>query len=214
MINRRLFLRAPAALAAAGLATTGLATTGIAGRTAPARAAQIDDDGLHVQPWFMDTFLEMRDDHAEAREAGKNFVVFFEQRGCPYCREMHEVNLARPDIADYVKSNFGAVRINIWGSKRVTDFDGEELEERALARKWGVSFTPTLSFFGMDEPEAGKTGRDLEVARMPGYFKPFHFLSMFEYVRDGAYADTDFQRYIHAKVEKLEEQGVKVDIWN
>lgn len=203
MINRRLLLGAPAVLAAAS----------VAGRAPLARAAEIDDDGLHVQPWFMDTFLEMRDDLAEAGSAGKNFVVFFEQRGCPYCREMHEVNLARPDIADYVKNNFGAVRINIWGSKKVTDFDGEELEERSLARKWGVSFTPTLSFFGMGEPEE-KPGRELEVARMPGYFKPFHFISMFEYVRQGAYEDTDFQRFIHAKVEKLEEQGVKVDIWN
>ena len=126
---------------------------------------------------------------------------------------MHEVNLARPDIASYVSENFGAVRVNIWGSKTVTDFDGEELEERKLARKWGVSFTPTLSFFGMGEPEE-KSGRDLEVARMPGYFKPFHFLSMFEYVRQGAYKDLDFQNFLHDKVAKLEAQGVKVDIWN
>ena len=204
MIDRRFLLRAPLVLAAAGSLA----------RLSPAHAAQLDDDGLHVQPWFMNTFMEMREDIAEANDAGKNLVVFFEQRGCPYCREMHEVNLARPEIADYVKENFAAVRINIWGSKTVTDFDGEELEERELARKWGVSFTPTLVYFGTGEPEEGKSGRDLEVARMPGYFKPFHFVSMFEYVRQGAYADTDFQRFLQAKVETLEEQGVKVDIWN
>ncbi|MCG6858704.1 MAG: thioredoxin family protein [Salaquimonas sp.] len=201
MINRRVLLGASAAMLAAGALTR------------RPLAAQLNDDGLHVQPWFMDTFLDLRDDLNEAGAAGKNFAVFFEQRGCPYCREMHEVNLVRPEIADYIGENFAAVQLNLWGSRAVTDFDGEEMEERQLARKWGVNFTPTISFFAMGEPEQ-KPGRDLEVARMPGYFKPFHFLSMFEFVREGRYKDTDFQRFLQDKVQKLEAEGVKVDIWN
>lgn len=203
MIDRRMLLRAPAALFAAAMVS----------RPNITRAAQLNDDGLHVQPWFMDTFLELTDDLAEASAQGKNFAVFFEQRGCPYCREMHTVNLARPEISDYIAANYAPIQLNLWGSRMVTDFDGEELEERDLARKWGVNFTPTICFFPMGEHEA-KSGRDLEVARMPGYFKPFHFISMFEYVRNERYKDIDFQRFLQEKVAKLEEEGIKVDIWN
>lgn len=202
MIKRRTLLQLPTILLTAGM---GL-------RPRPAGAVELNDDGLHVQPWFLDTFLELADDLKEAGDQGKNFAVFFEQRGCPYCREMHQVNLARPEISGYIAANFAPIQLNLWGSRMVTDFDGEELEERDLARKWGVNFTPTICFFPMGDPEA-KSGRDLEVARMPGYFKPFHFVSMFEYVRQGRYKDIDFQRFLQEKVAKLEEEGVKVDIW-
>ena len=168
-------------------------------------AAEIGDDGLHVQPWFMQTFLDLAEDKAEAEAAGKHFAIVFEQRGCPYCKAMHEVNFARPEIADYVSSNFGMLQLNLWGSRAVTDFDGEELEERDLARKWNVHFTPTIVFFG--------PGGDAEVIRMPGYFKPFHFISMFEYVASDHYAGEGFQRFLQARFDRLEEEGRKPDLW-
>ncbi|MFZ1816185.1 MAG: thioredoxin family protein [Rhizobiaceae bacterium] len=203
MPTRRLFTTA--------LAVTALATPQLI-LNRKALAAELSDDGLHIQPWFMQTFLDMREDQSEAAAAGKHFVVFFEQKGCPYCREMHTVNLARAEIADYVSENFGVVQLNLWGSREVTDFDGEAMEERDLARKWGVNFTPTLTFFSMDEPQ-NKPGQQIEVARMPGYFKPFHFLTMFEYVRENHHKDIGFQRYLQDKFEKLEAEGKKPDVW-
>ena len=192
MIDRRQFTLLLAASAATATAY-------------PAIAAEIGDDGLHVQPWFMQTFLDLAEDKAEAEAAGKHFAVVFEQRGCPYCREMHEVNFARPEIADYVSSNFGMLQLNMWGSRAVTDFDGEELEERDLARKWNVHFTPTIVFFG--------PGGDAELIRMPGYFKPFHFISMFEYVAGDHYAEEGFQRFLQTRFDRLEEEGKKPDLW-
>lgn len=179
-----------------------------------AAAAEVGDNGLHVQPWFVDSFLDLREDLDTAAGAGKNFAVLFEQRGCPYCREMHTVNLAIPEISGYVRENFDVLQLDMWGSRKVTDFDGEELEERELAQKWRVQFTPTISYFPQNLSGGnGKSGRDLEAARMPGYFKPFHFVSMFEYVRDGAYADQPFQRFLQAKFKRLEEEGKKPEIW-
>ncbi|MCB1417139.1 MAG: thioredoxin family protein, partial [Nitratireductor sp.] len=148
------------------------------------RAAELNDDGLHVQPWFMETFLDLAEDKAEAEAQGRHFAVLFEQRGCPYCREMHQVNFARDDIADYVKANFGILQLNMWGAREVTDFDGEAMEERDLARKWNVNFTPTIVFLRKD---GSGTASQMEVLRMPGYFKPFHFISMFEYVAEAKY---------------------------
>jgi len=182
-----------------------LAASAAAVTSVPAIATEIGDDGLHVQPWFMQTFLDLAEDKAEAEAAGKHFAVVFEQRGCPYCKEMHEVNFARPEIADYVSSNFGMLQLNMWGSRAVTDFDGEEMEERELARKWNVHFTPTIVFFG--------PGGDAEVIRMPGYFKPFHFISMFEYVAGDHYSNEGFQRFLQARFDRLEEEGKKPDLW-
>ena len=88
------------------------------------------------------------------------------------------------------------------------------MEERALARRWQINFTPTIIFFPNDPAAVdGKIGRNAEIARMPGYFKPFHFLSMFEFVREGLYRDQSFQRYLQNKFEKLRAEGKDPDVW-
>ena len=175
------------------------------------RAAELNDDGLHVQPWFMETFLDLAEDKAEAEAQGRHFAVLFEQRGCPYCREMHQVNFARDDIVDYVKANFGILQLNMWGAREVTDFDGQAMEERDLARKWNVNFTPTIVFLRKD---GSGTASQMEVLRMPGYFKPFHFISMFEYVAEAKYDGGEgFQRYLQEKFQRYEAEGKKPDVW-
>lgn len=158
-----------------------------------------NDDGLIIQPWFLDSFLILGEDLAEASSNGKRFAVFWELKGCPYCKETHRVNLAKPDILDYVKSNFTILQLNVIGSRIVTDFDGEELSEKDLARKWQVRFTPTIQFFTDDAAAAdGKSGRESEVARIPGYFKPAHFMAMFKYVEEKAYTRQKFHEYVRA----------------
>ena len=175
---------------------------------------ELGDDGLHKQPWFSNTFLDLGEDLAEATAAGKDLMVLIEQNGCPYCHEMHYVNFQRPELVDYIKAHYMVVQLDMWGSREVTDFDGEVMEERALARKWLVNFTPTISFFSRDVAgSSGKSGRDLEAARMPGYFKPYHFASMFEFVHDGSYKTENFQKYIQEKFRRLEEEGKKPSIW-
>lgn len=194
----------------------GLATGVMGGMVAAAGRIEpiLGEDGMYHQSWFVNSFLDLKEDLAEAAEAGKRFVVMWEQRGCPYCRETHMVNFARPDINHYVRDNFAVLQLDLWGSREVTDFDGETLEERALARKWGIVFTPTIMFFAESVAEVeGKTGAQAEVTRMPGYFKPFHFITMFEYVKESAYERQHFQKFLQAKGDRLRAQGVKVNIW-
>lgn len=171
-------------------------------------------NGLYVQDWFHESFLDMSEDLAEAAEQGKHLAILWEQRGCPYCREMHAVNFADPEIRSYIQENFTIVQLDMWGSRTVTDFDGEALEERAMARKWGVHFTPTIMFFS-DDPAAtaGKPANQGEVMRMPGYFKPFHFISMFEYVRGAHYENIGFQKFIQARYNRLKEEGKEPKVW-
>jgi thioredoxin-related protein len=163
------------------------------------------DDGLYTQPWFKhDSFLELKDDLAEAHGKGKRLAILWEQRGCPYCREMHRVNFAKPAITEFIKANFDIIQLNMWGDREVVDTDGETLTEKQLARKWRVQFTPTTVFLG----EEGT-----EVFRMPGYFKPFHFIGIYRYVAAKGYEDEGFQRWLQNLADKMETEGKSIDLW-
>ena len=167
---------------------------------ARARAEPIlTDDGLYKEPWFLESFLELADDLEAAHKEGKRFVIMWELKGCPYCKETHFVTFARGDISDYIKANFEVLQLNIIGSRKVTDFDGTELSEKALAAKYGVRFTPTFQFF----PERAAALKVLEpakreVARLPGYMRPDDFLAMFRYVREKAYESKSFRDFVKA----------------
>jgi thioredoxin-related protein len=196
----------------AGLAGSGLVAASqlvAANRYEPV----MGDDGLLTQPWFMNTFLILPDDLKEVGAQGKRLAVFWEQRGCPYCREMHMVNLAKPKIADYVRKHFGVLQLNIFGAREVTDFDGQVLGERQFSQKSRVRFTPTIQFFPDTLTKAqGKPGVEVEVARISGYFRPFHFLSMFEFVYERQYEHTTFQAYLQEKLAALSAKGLKPEV--
>ncbi len=206
MINRRNLLRnfAVSTAAASTLASTS-ATYSATG------SAAIGDNGLHIQDWFLESFFDLKEDRSDAAANGKSLAVLFEQRGCPYCAEMHRVNFARKEITDYIKANFEFLQVDLWGSREMTDFDGAQLPEKKLARKWRVNFTPTIVFIKPGTEEVDPF--ELEVARIPGYFKPFHFISMFEFVQMKKYEEMPFQRYLQTKFKALEEKGIKPDVW-
>lgn len=197
------------------LLTAGAAASSLIPAASNAAEPELNDDGLHTQPWFHTSFLDLKEDVAEANEAGKSLAILWEQQGCPYCREMHKVNLAQKDIADYIREHFLVLQLNLYGARAVTDFDGEELEERQLARRWRINFTPTINFFPNDPAAVdGKNGADAEIWRLTGYWKPFHFRSTFVYVNRGAYEDEpNFQKWLLEYREKLRAEGKNVDIW-
>ena len=178
----------------------GTAASGILGAE-PARAEEpvLTDDGLYKQSWFLESFLDLAEDLEDAHKAGKRFVVMWELKGCPYCKETHFVNFAQPEISDYIKANFEVLQLNIIGSRIVTDFDGAKLSEKAMAAKYGVRFTPTFQFFAERAgPLKNEPPQKREVARAPGYLRPEDFLAMFRYVRQKAYRDKSFRDFVKA----------------
>ena len=208
MLSRRHLITATVALAVV------LGAAGTAAAAEKSYPPVLAEDGLYHQPWFLNSFLNLSEDLAETAAAGKRLAIIWEQKGCPYCRETHRVNFAKPEITDYIKKHFNIIQLNLWGDREVTDFDGEALPEKKLARKHRVVFTPTIQFFPETAAEiVGKRGADAEVARMPGYFKPFHFLSMFEYVYTKGYDKLHFQRWLQAKAKKMQAEGKTVDLW-
>ncbi len=166
----------------------------------PAGAQELGDDGLHKQPWMRDTFLDLREDLADATADGKRLAIFVEQRGCIYCLKMHREVFSDPAISDYIGATYAVVQLNLHGALEVTDFDGESLPERDMVRKWGVLFTPTIVFLPETVPD-GQTAMDAQVAVMPGAFGKGTVLDLFTWVAEKRYAlenGEDFQRY-HAR---------------
>lgn len=195
---------------------------GLAATAAEQRAAKpvlpmpaMGDDGLYHQPWFLQSFLDLREDLRDAAAKGKRLAVLWEQRGCPYCKELHVVNFREPEIVDYIRANFEVIQLNLRGARPVTDFDGKVMTEREIARRYAINFTPTVQFFpaSLDKMQ-GKTGQEAEVWRLLGYWKPFHFVNSFVYVRENAYeTDLDFQEWLSARAKKLRSEGKDVKLW-
>lgn len=164
----------------------------------PALAAEIGEDGLHKQDWFAITFKDMAEDLQTASDEGKRLAIIFEQRGCIYCSRLHEEVFSAPEVSAFIRENFYVVQMNLFGDEEVTDFDGEAMSEKEMARRWGVVFTPTILFMPDQPPETG-TAAQAAVSVMPGAFGKHTTLNMFRWVREKGYdGDEHFQKY-HAR---------------
>ncbi|MDV4143767.1 thioredoxin family protein [Shimia sp. FJ5] len=176
----------------------------------PVWAADVDADGLHKVDWYQDTWKDLQEDFATAKEEGKRLLIIVEQRGCIYCREMHETSFKDEKVRARLTEDYYPIRINLHGATEMVDTDGEAMEERAAARKWGVMFTPTMIFMPPDLDEETSAIRQA-VAVMPGAFKPGTTYDLLTWVLEERYLDQseeDFQRY-HARMirERRAEQG-------
>lgn len=186
---------------------TALAAIFVLAGLTPGLSATVGEDGLHKQPWFTVTFKDVAEDIETAAQEGKRLAIVFEQRGCIYCRAMHEKILSDPEVADYIKANFMVVQYNMFGDEEVIDVNGDELTEKTAARQWGYVFTPTIVFLPEEAPETG-TVAETAVATMPGSFGKWTFLNMFRWVKEKGYeSDEHFQKYHARIINELRDQG-------
>lgn len=139
-------------------------------------------------PWFKLSFLELGDDLADAREAGKaGIIVYFGQDRCPYCREFMEVNFGRKDIVNYTRKYFDVIAIDIYGRRSVTDLEGNETTEKQYSIDNKTNFTPSFIFYDLDGRIALK---------LSGYHSPYKFRAALEYVARGHYRQESFRAYL------------------
>ncbi len=171
----------------------------------PASAAErvepvLMEDGRYTQQWFLTSFLVLKDDLGDSAAQKKRLALFWDQVGCPYCKQMQRVNLADPEVNAYIRERFNVLQLDLNGAREVTDFDGEVLAEKDLARKNGVIGTPTIQFLPPAVADVdGKSGRAVEIARMPGYLQPGLFEAMFAFVYDRAYERETFRKYVEGR---------------
>ena len=145
--------------------------------TAHAEKAPMRGVGQFTVPdWFKNSFLDLKEDAAEAAAQGKGLLLYIGQDGCPYCAALFNANFSQKPIVDYTRAHFDAIEINMWGDRSVTDFDGEALTEKTFAAKHAVEFTPTILFFD---------GRGALLLRINGYYPPRRFSAALRYAAGG-----------------------------
>ena len=170
----------------------------------PLAASELGDDGLHKADWMRDTFMDLTEDLEEANAEGKRLMLLIEQRGCIYCKKMHEEVFSSPDVRQALTDNFFVLQINMFGDVEVTDFDGTVLAEKDMVRRWGLLFTPTMIFL----PETvadGSSAVAASVGTMPGAFGKHTTLHLLQWVVEKGYdGDEPFQKYHARKLEEKE----------
>jgi len=141
--------------------------------------------------WFKESFLDIKEDIQEATDAGKRFVIFFHQDGCPYCNALVERNFSQKDIKKKAQKNFDIAAINMWGDRLVTHVDDKQYTEKAFAAELKVQFTPTVLFFN----EQGKV-----VLRLNGYHSPQRFNIDLDYVAKRKESEISYRDYVKANM--------------
>ena len=143
-----------------------------------------------IPDWFKDSFLDFREDAAEAAESGKHMLVFADLKGCPYCAQMLKDNFKTSEKdggnKEFIQKNFDSIHIDIKGSREVAFDENTEVSESELAQALKVKYTPTLLF--MNE-------KNKVVARVNGYRSPREFRQVLNYVKEKAYEKIDFPSY-------------------
>ena len=103
-------------------------------------------------------------------------------------------------------NKFNVVRLDMWSKEKLINFKGEEVGAKVFAKKLNITNAPSFVFLS-------KEGK--EVFRIDAYLKSFHIQSVMDYVSSGAYkTQPNFQRFIGVRADKLEAQGVHVDLMN
>ncbi len=144
--------------------------------------------GFHDQPsWFKSSFLDLREDVAEAAEEGKRVILYFYQDGCPYCAKLLNENFTIRTIVDRTRGHFQIIALNIWGDRPVTDLQGAETTEKTIAETLKVRYTPTLLFLD----EQGQV-----VLRVNGYYPPHRFMAALDYVSSRGEQQGSFRDYL------------------
>jgi len=100
---------------------------------------------------------------------------------------------------------FDVARFALGERTPVTTPEGDRLPAEDWARSLGLSYTPSVVFFGTDGREA---------FRIEAYLRPFHLWGSLEYVASGAYLrEPNFQRFLQARADELRGRGEAVDLW-
>lgn len=143
----------------------------------------------HHPDWFADTFLNLPDDLAEAQSNGKKgIILYYGQKHCAYCEALLDVNFKKEkDIVKYTQQNFDVIALDIWGNRVVTDFDGNELQEKDLAEFEQTDFTPSMIFY---------TDEGTEALRLRGYHPPYKFRGALKFVVEEYYKTETYPEYM------------------
>jgi thioredoxin-related protein len=149
--------------------------------------------------FFTQTFGDLREEAATARDQGKQGVLlFFEADACPYCQHMRHKVFSMPAVQDWYRERYLSIAIDIHGDVELTDFDGISLPSKVFSDHRKVFLTPVVSFIDLDGNEIY---RHLGMIRTPD-----EMLLLGQYIEGQHYYDTEYR--VFAKQQGVAEQGV------
>lgn len=162
---------------------------------APVKGKLHDEPFILKQPYAMDKLIKN----------GKLLLVLFEQKKCRDCDELHNDIFKRKETLDQLRK-FNVVRVDIWGKDKIISPSGKTMTMKEFAKMLDVKYVPSMVFFD---------GGTKDVFRTEAYLKSFHIQSVMDYVSSGSYkTEPSLQRYLQRRADKLEAQGVHIDLMN
>ena len=102
---------------------------------------------------------------AQALQRGQPLVVMVSLEGCVYCRIARQSHLA-----PMAREGFDVVQVDMRSTQAVRDFEGRMTTHDELTRRWKVSITPTVLFFGAKGREVAER---MEGAYQPDFYGPY-----------------------------------------
>ena len=142
----------------------------------------------HEAPkWFKLSFLDIAADVQESTNSGRHVLLFLQMDECPYCATMLRESFVESDYVDFIKDNFDCIELDVKGDRLVDMNEEVSLPEKELAEMLNVRYTPTVIFLD----EAGQP-----VLRLNGYRSATGFKHALDYVKAGAYRETDLTTFI------------------
>ncbi len=105
------------------------------------------------------------DELAAALRQGQPLVVMVSLEGCIFCKIARQSHLSPMQ-----RQGQPIVQVDMRSAQMVTDFEGRQTTHDELARRWKVSITPTLLFFG---PRGREVAERMEGAYQPDFYGPY-----------------------------------------
>ena len=105
------------------------------------------------------------DELARALKNKQPLIVMVSLDGCVFCRQARQSHLSPMALA-----GTAIVQVDMRNNQPVLDFAGKLTTHDELTRRWKVSITPTLLFFG---PGGKEVAERMEGAYLPDFYVPY-----------------------------------------
>jgi len=156
---------------------------------------------IEFPAWFKHSFLDLRDDLAEAGKAGKlGVVLFLSAPQCSYCKAFLDFTFADPGIRRELDRHFDVIGVEVISDTPITDAHGKGWSMREFAAAQKAYVTPTLIFLRHD----GKP-----MLRIVGYYPPEKFRGVMDYVVNGHWEREKLGAFL-ARAEPRGEPGALI----
>ncbi len=156
---------------------------------------------VNIPSWFLDSFLDIKDDIEEQALENKRIIIFVHQKDCPYCNKFISHNLRDKKTKEKLQKHFSIIDINMFGDKEINYLDGKTYSEKSFAKKYQIQFTPTLIFFNE---------KSEEILRLNGYIPLKKFNLALDYIKNKEEKTLSFKNYLRKYSKKdISETSIK-----